>query len=142
MPTRGRLRKGVGISICLAKGVSPRDLSRGRMFCWRRQKKTMILFMGFNASASPGGQNLKNGRCYDTPQGRQHDPTSAFLLIPVHSKGSCVKTGGRVERHCEGEGVTSDLLSRESKQRVTWNFSLFVFFRFQKNWWEPDVWTP
>ena len=64
----------------------------------------MILFMGFNASASPGGQNLKNGRCYDTPQGRQHDPTSAFLLIPVHSKGSCVKTGGRVERHCEGGG--------------------------------------
>ena len=47
-PTRGRLRKGVGVSIRLAVGVSPRDLLRGRMFCCRRQKNTMIYyFYGF-----------------------------------------------------------------------------------------------
>jgi hypothetical protein len=44
MPTRGRMRQGVGVSIHLAKGVSPRDLSRGRMFCWRRRKNTMIKY--------------------------------------------------------------------------------------------------
>jgi hypothetical protein len=46
--THGRLQKGVGVSIRLAEGVSPRDLSRGRMFCWRRRKNTMIYyFFGF-----------------------------------------------------------------------------------------------
>jgi hypothetical protein len=33
--------------------------------------------------------------------------------------GGCITMGG-------GGGVTSDLLSRESKQQVTWNFSPFV----------------
>ncbi len=37
------------------------------------------------------------------------------------------KGGGRVEHHCEGGEVKSDLLSRESKQRVTWNFSPLFF---------------
>ena len=32
-----------------------------------------------------------------------------------------------MEYHCEGGEVKSDLLSRESKQRVTWNFGPFVF---------------
>jgi hypothetical protein len=41
-PTRGRLRKGVGVSICTAEGVFPRDLSRGRMICRQRRKNTMI----------------------------------------------------------------------------------------------------
>ena len=40
--------------------------------------------------------------------------------------------GGRLEHHCEGGEVKSDLLSRESKQRVTWNLSPFVFFDSEK----------
>ena len=37
-----------------------------------------------------------------------------------------------MEHHCEGGEVKSDLLSRESKQRVTWNLSPFVFFDSEK----------
>jgi hypothetical protein len=49
-------------------------------------------------------------------------------LIPPRKGGiKRASGGGRVEHHCEGEEVKSDLLSRESKQRVTWNFSPFVF---------------
>ena len=56
------------------------------------------------------------------------------LLIDSHAwrgilRANGEKRGGRVEHHCWGGYVKSDLLSRESKQRVTWNFS-------------PDVWTP
>ena len=48
--------------------------------------------------------------------------------------------GGGSTIHCEGGEVKSDLLSRESKQRVTWNLGPFVF-RLKKNWREPDLWT-
>ena len=50
------------------------------------------------------------------------------LLIPP-PKGGIKRAGGgeRVEHHCEGGEVKSDLLSWESKQRVTWNLSPFVF---------------
>ena len=41
-PTRGHLWKGVGVSICTAEEVFPRDLLRGRMICRQRQKNTMI----------------------------------------------------------------------------------------------------
>ena len=41
-----------------------------------------------------------------------------------------------------GGGVTSDLLSRESKQQVTWNFSPFVLSIPKKNCREPELWTP
>jgi hypothetical protein len=40
--------------------------------------------------------------------------------------------GGRVEHHCEGGEVKSDLLSRESKQRVTLNLGPY-FVLFEKN---------
>ena len=36
------------------------------------------------------------------------------------------KWGRRVEHHCWGGEVNSDLLSQESKQQVMWNFSPFV----------------
>jgi len=38
------------------------------------------------------------------------------------------KGGGRVHHHGRGGEVTSDLLSRESKQQMTWNFSPFVLW--------------
>ena len=55
------------------------------------------------------------------------------LLIPPRKGGiKRARGGGRVEHHCEGGEVKSDLLSRESKQRVTWNLSPFVFFDSEK----------
>jgi hypothetical protein len=59
-PTRGRFWKGVGVSICTAEGVFPRDLSRGRMICRRRRKNTMIYhFLCLHASYFPGSQSSK-----------------------------------------------------------------------------------
>jgi hypothetical protein len=48
------------------------------------------------------------------------------IWIPLPAGGIKCARGGEGASPWEGGGVTSDLLSRESKQQVTWNFSPFV----------------
>ena len=51
------------------------------------------------------------------------------LLIPARKGGiKRARGGGRVEHHCEGGEVKSDLILRESEVRVTWNLGPSIFF--------------
>jgi hypothetical protein len=58
---------------------------RGKAICWQKQKN-IIFFLFLLGSVMLGGQNLKIGQSYSTPQGRRLALTPAFLLISTHSK--------------------------------------------------------
>ena len=67
------------------------------------------------------------------PLGRQHALTLRHLLIPPRKKGiKSARVGGGCIAILRGGGVKRDLLSRESKQRVTLNLGPY-FVLFEKN---------